>query len=812
MGSLFQDLRSAARTLVRRPAFAAAVVLTLAFGIGANVAVFSGLDAAVLRALPYRDADQLVMVWQSNTLRSEPRDRTSYPNYVDWRDQSRTLADLAAFHWTGATLTGDGEPLQVPAAGVTWNFFAVFGVEPLLGRTFTSAGGQPEEDQTVVLSYRLWQRRYGGDPGVVGRSMTVNGSPRIVLGVMPERFAVPEWAELWRPRDNDDYLNHQRDVHWLYAVGRLAPAAGLDQARKELSLIARRLEAEYPEANTGYGVTLLPLREHVVGEMERTLLLLLGASGLVVLIACANVANLLLSRATGQARELAIRVAVGASRWRIARQLLADSLLLALLGGALGMVLGFWGLKLLVATHPDGAIAAEQVRLSPSTAAFTLVVCLAVALVCGLAPLLRILRTDPAGSLHEGSGRISAGPRQHLLRRALVVFEIALGLVLLIGASLLARSFIRLQRVELGFDPNNLLTIHISLPRQGYPKVHHKAEFFPEAIRRLRGLPGVTAAGASSALFFSPELVQTPFAVEGSPRNSDREHQLLSQEAVTSDYFKAMRVPLIAGRFFSGEDTAEVPEVAIINETLAERIWPGQNPLGKRINHWDPSYGERPPADVVHRRTIVGVVGDMRRYRLDSPPLLELFVPFAQSVRRSMRIVVRTETDPLTLLDAARATIWSMDPELPIADLRTMDQMLTRTLAPRRFNTLIFLLFSVTGLLLALMGIFSVLTYFVSQRTHDLAVRMAFGARKRDILVLVIKQGLALAAAASAIGLIGGWALGRLISSRLYDVSASDAPTYLGTVILVTALALLGSYLPGRRAANLNPGDALRRE
>jgi putative ABC transport system permease protein len=811
--SWVSDLRQAARSLGHSPGLLGSVVITLALGTGANLAIFSVVNAVVLKAFPYKDPGRLVMLWRDNQAQGEPRERVPYLDLVDWRARSRSFSGFAGFHKHILTLTSPGEPAQIIGAGVTSNFFPLLGVRPLLGRTFHAVETPTSEEQrVVVLSHRLWQNRYGSDPKILGKPITVNGEPYTVIGIMPPRFGFPIWAELWLPpaTASDEFFREAREAALFEAIGRLAPAASLEGARREMQQIARQLAAQYPQTNGGRGASLEPLRRHVLGRAEVGLYLLLGASGLLLLIGCVNVASLLLARALVRSREVAIRSALGAARGRIVRQLLTESFLLALLGCGLGLWLAHTADRLLAATYPGLLPRFGEVAVDGRVLAYTLALAIATALVFGAVPALQTARGDLIESLKEGARGVGGGPQVRRMRWGLVAAEISLAAMLLVCAGLLIRSSIELQKVTPGFNPEGLLTLQISLPNATYPGQQEKAAFFPRVLARLEALPAVRAAGASSSFLLDEPTALAPFVVQGRPRLRDGQVSKVSQEAVTSGYFAALGTPLRRGRLFSAEDDAQAPRVVIVNEEMARRFWPGGDPIGSRIAFWDPLMGSHLPAQDLVWRTVVGVVADMRRYVWDSPPAPEMYMPFAQNVRRSMRLVLRTDGDPLALAGPARAAIWEIDRDLPVTDVRSFRQILDDALATRRFNTLLLTIFSIVGLVLAAVGLYGVISYSVHQSVHEIGIRLALGARPGRVVGHVLWQGAVLTGVGLAVGLTGAWLASRVLASLLYGVTATDSVTFILSPLVLAAVSLLASYLPARRAVHVNPSEALR--
>jgi predicted permease len=807
METVLQDLRYAIRSSLKKPGFVVIVVLALAIGIGANTAIFSVVNAILLRPLPYKNPDRIVMVWMSNGKLGVAEDWHSYPNYVDYRDQNSTFEEVAAFNNRGFNLTGTGEPVLLSGAWSTANLFSVLGVDPQQGRTFTTEEEEPGKDLVAIISYGLWQRRFGADPKVVGQPIQLNGVDRTIIGIMPAGFGFPQKeTDVWVPLAARPQLKQARGAFWLKAVGRLKPGVTIAQARSDMGVIANQLLERFPQIMESYGVNLVPLHEQVTGTVRPALLVLLAAVAFVLLIACANVANLLLAKAATREREIAIRTALGATRRRIIRQLLTESVLLALVGGTLGLLLAIWGLDALVAISPANIPRLDQIHIDGRVLAFTLTVSLVTGVLFGLVPALQASKPDLNESLKEG-GRGSAGSRRgRRIRSLLVVSEIALSLVLLIGAGLLIKSFIHLQKFDLGFNPNNLLTLRVQLGGAKYRQDPPVVNFFQQAIERMQNVPGVEAVGGISSVFLSDTPNSTNFTIEGRPFPTGAESIEAPLDSATPDYFKAMGIPLIKGRFFDDHDRDGSLRVAIVNETFVKRFFEGEDPLGKRY-----CYGQ-PNGDKTQWWTIVGVVGDMRRTGFDKDVRPETFMPQNQSPEIALTIVARTAGDPASYAPALRDAVWSVDKDQPVFDIKTMDATLVEMTAQRRFNMLLLGIFAAVALILAAVGIYGVMSYSVTQRMHELGVRIALGASARDVLRLVIGYAMRLALVGVGMGLLAAFFLTHLMGSLLYGVSATDPATFLLISSLLTGVSLAASYVPARRAMNVDPMIALRYE
>jgi len=805
METLWQDLRYGIRMLRSKPGFAVIAILALALGIGANTAIFSVVNAVILRPLPYPQPEQLAMVWLDNRRQGIHDDITSFPNFVDWRDQNHVFQSMAGMSNTAYTLTGVGEPEQLRGANVSANFFQLISVSPAQGRGFSAEEEEPGKNQVVILGYGLWQRRFGGDSKIIGQTLTLSGRPFTVIGVMPAGFQFPSRAEIWGPLAPNQGLKAARSSFWLPVVGRLKPGVTKQQAQADMDVIAQRLEQQYPQANAGYGINVVPLHEQVVGQIRLALLVLLGAVAFVLLIACANVANLLLARSAERQKEMAIRVALGAGRKRIVGQLLIESLLLGLLGGALGLLLAKWGLNLLVAFSPANIPRLENIRLDGRVLGFTLLVSVLTGLVFGLAPALQASNPELNETLKESGRSGGSGASGQRIRKLLVISEIALALVLLVGAGLMIRSFWQLQKVDVGLVAENVLTVRLGLPRSKYPEGQNVSAFYQQLQERLAALPGVKSVSATSGILLEKLANSSIFSIEGRPAEPQAQRLELPFDAVTPNYFHTMGIPLIKGRVFTEQDKRDSLQVAVINETMVRRYFPNEDPIGKRFTFGD---GDRNPTWI----TIVGVVRDVRRQGVDEPIRIESFMPHSQATSRSMEVVIRTASDPMAMAKSVRDAIWSLDKDLPVANMQTVEQILGERTAPRRLNMLLLGLFATVALVLAAVGLYGVMSYSVTQRTHEIGIRMALGAQRRDVLKLIVGQAALLAVIGVGIGLAAAFALTRLMSRLLFEVSATDPLTFAAIALLLTMVALVASYIPARRAMKVDPMVALRYE
>jgi putative ABC transport system permease protein len=804
MSDLWQDLRYGARMLLKKPGFTLIAVITLGLGIGANTAIFSVVNGVLLRRLPYLDADRVMTLWQQNNKSGEMEGGASPGNFLDWQNRSQVFAEMSAAEPYSLNLTGQDEPESFRSWLVTAGFFQILGVGALHGRTFAPEEYRAGNERVVVISYGLWQRRFGADPNLIGRTLRLNGQQYTVLGVMPPEFQFPTGREMWAPRVATERDKVIRGSGYLPVIGRLKPGVTLAQAQQEMDVIAAQLTAEYPQANGERGVRVVPLPKQLTGRVRPALLVLLGAVGMLLLIACANVASLLLARAAEREREFAVRAALGAARGRLARQLLTESLLLALLGGLVGIMLAGWLSSAILSLTPGDLPRAGEVRIDSRVLAFAFAVSALTALIFGLAPALRFSRPDLNRSLREVSSGATGLVRQRL-RQALVVSEVALALVLLVGAGLLVRSFARLLQVNPGFSTDRALALEVHI--WGVARTpEQRAAFFEQTLDRIAALPGVRAAGAVTALPFHESAIDptVAFTIEGRPAPLPGQEPTAYLTVATADYFHAMGIPLRSGRFYNPFDRQGAAPVALINETMARRYWPGEDPVGKKISAR--LFGQ--PINC----QIIGIVGDVRHTGLDSDPRPELFRPHLQSPYGSMTYVVRTAGDPLMLLPAVKREIWAVNKNLPFTSTATVEQLVSRTLDQRRFTLVLLGSFAALALLLAAVGLYGLISFTTRQRTHEIGVRMALGAKARDITMLVVREGLLLVLPGVAIGVAGAWALTRFLSGLLFGVSATDPVTFAALSALLLVVALLACYIPARRAAKVDPLVALRYE
>ena len=815
MGTLMQDMRYGIRMLAKNPGFAFIAVLTLALGIGANTAIFSVVNAELLRPLPFRDSGRLVSVATANSRMHSSNGSMSYPDFMDWRSQNQVFEKMAAYTGATFTLTGQVNPAHLEGASVSEDTFDLLGVSPELGRTF-----QPGEDgpnhHVVVISDRLWKQQFGGDPGIIGRTITLDNNGYTVVGVMPATFRYPLQREpeaIWstlsplnETTDNSPPMVQHRGAHFLTCIARLKPGVTLAQAQAAMDVIASSLSKQYPDSNKYMSVHLTSEQDRLTGSIRPALLVMMIAVGLVLLIACVNVANLLLARATTRGREIAIRTAMGAGRIRVVRQLLTESLLLAIVAGVFGAAFAFWGSDVLVRLSPENLPRFGEIHIDGWALAFTAGLSLLTGILFGLAPAMQSTHSNIVEALKEGSLSMTAGRNRHGLRSSLVIVEMALALILLVSAGLLIRSLIRLQDVNPGFDPHNVMTASLDLPDAKYsdPK---KAEFFRELIPQLQAIPGVQSAAAVFPLPMSGDEIRTSFQIQGRPvAKSDEAHT--SVRCVTPNYFTTMRIPLLRGREFTDRDEASTTPVIIVNQAFAQQFFPGEDPVGKHIQAGISNSGP----GTAPMREIVGVVGNVKFEDLTAEFSPESYIPYGQLQFGSITIVVRSSKDPEGLAKPIASAVQTLDKDLPTYAHKTVEQYLDGTIAVPRFNTFLLAIFAGLAMVLTAVGLYGVISYTVSQRTHEIGIRMALGAQPGDMMRLVVGQGMRLALLGVGVGLVAALGLTRFLSSLLFGVSSTDPASFAAVVVMLFAVVLLACYIPARRAMRVDPMVALRYE
>jgi putative ABC transport system permease protein len=813
MMTVIQDFRYGFRMLAKSPGFTFVVVITLALGIGANTAIFSMVHSVLLQRLPFKDPGQLYTLWERNLKMSYEQNPPAAANFRDWRERNGVFEQMAAFDSSRTfNLAGGGNPERVDGAAVSPVLFELLGVKPLWGRTFAGGEDQPGRDEVVLLSYALWQRRFGADRAAVGKTISIDGRSCTVVGVMPPGFQFPgntgtilnvftaPPAQLWVPLALTPQAWSQRSSHFLQVIARLKPGVTLGHAQSEMDSIERQLVKAFPRAYIGTDVKFVPLHAQVVGSYRTALLVLFGAVGFVLLIGCANVANLLLARAARRQREVAIRSALGAGRLRLIRQLVTESLVLAILGGGFGVLLAEWGISLLKLILPGNFPNPDAVRINGPVLLFTILSSLATGLIFGLAPALQTSRVSLTGTLKEGE-RGGDSRRHDRLRSILVVSEMALAMILLVGTGLLLHSFVRLQEVNPGFKPDHVLTAEVSLPDAKYPDPQ-KSLFFARLLQQVRSLPGVQSAGAIGHLPLSGDIES--YAMEVASRAPlPNEYANPDCHVVEPGYFEAMKIPLLRGRYFDERDAAQSPHVLIVNEDVVRNVFPNEDPIGKQLQMGFNGF----------TGTIVGVVGNTKDLSLDFASTESVYTPYAQAPAwNSMTLTIRTSSAPVALARSVHELVLGIDRDQPVSKVRTMDEVVEASVASPRFRTLLLGLFGLTALLLAGLGIYGVMSYSVSQRRREIGIRMALGAERPEVIKMVLRHGLALSLAGVAAGLAGALGLTRLLSSMLYEVRPTDPLTFVGVTAVLAACALLASYVPARRATKVDPIEALRYE
>jgi putative ABC transport system permease protein len=822
MDTLFQDLRYALRSLRNSPSFTVVALLALALGIGATAAMFTVVNAVILRPLPYKDSGRLVHLTEA--FKRRPGMSFSYPEFQDYHNQNHVFDSMAAIQGEAFILTGGSSPQHLRGRNITSEFFATLGVKPKLGRDFVSSDDQAQSAATAIIGYGLWQRRFGGDPQIVGESVTMNDRDYTIIGVLPQGFT-------YRDQEYDVFVPlglhaaeedaHRRSSHGgIYCVARLKPGVTLKQAQADLNSIAAALEQQYPQSNKNVSVAAQLLQDRVEGGARPVLLMLFGAVGFVLLIACANIANLLLTRASLRERELAIRSALGAARSRIVRQLLTESVLLALMGGAAGIALAIAGVKLVLSSAPDALPRAQEIHVDSAVLFFTLLISIVTGVLFGVLPALQASSGKFAGSLKDGITS-SSGVRKQRLRGALVVSEIALSLALLVGAGLLIRSFVRVLHVDPGFDSRQVLAAEIALPEKKYPTPEQTEAFFDEVLRNLRSQPGVKNASAIWPMPLSGNEWDTDYLPEGKPMPSAGEIPSTRIYHAGPDYFNAMQIPILDGRQFLESDNDSTPPVALISREFARRNFPGLNPIGRKFRIGGPADLASPDLKKSPWLTIVGVVGDVKHDNLESATPMEIYVPFAQHTGRHvlnyrMLMLRSAGSDPLSLTSLVRNAVSHADPDQPISDVQSMDQVVTDSLGSRRMSMSLLMTFAALALILAVIGIYGVMSYAVTQRTQEIGIRMALGADREQVMLMIAKQAFRLIAAGVALGIVFALALSfslsRVLADQLFGIKSTDPVTFMAVVSVLAFVALLASGVPARRATRINPVHALRRE
>ena len=812
METFFRDLRYSVRMLIKSPGFTAVALISIALGIGANTTVFSVINAVLLRSLPYKDPNSLVLVWGDSRTEASLRkhNQVSATDVADFRSHNTVFEDVTTYSGWFPIMSGDAEAERVPAIQVGDGFFKIMQGKPLLGRVFTPEEQEDGKDFVIVLGHGLWQRRFGGDPNIVGKNVYLNGRPYNVVGVMDADFRplppslVSPVGQFYRPVA-EAYDDSQRSARHLRAIARLKPGVTVEQARAEISVIAERLEQQHPESNKNTGAHVVSITDEIVGGIRPTLLMVFGAVVFVLLVACANVANLLLARSTVRYKEITIRTAIGAARGQLIRQLLTESLVLALMGGALGLLLAFWGTDLVAAAGSKINPMFEGIRVDMRVLGFTFGISIITGLIFGLAPALQISKPNLVESLKEGGRGSGPSATRNRLRSVLVVSEIAMTLILLVCAGLLIRTVTRLRNVETGFNPQNVLTMTLGLPGFKYPKPENYIAFVKQVTERIGALPGVKAVGTTSVMPLSDNFDGRGLVVEDQPKPRGEEITV-DLYISTAGYLRAMEINTLKGRPIGDEDTADSAKIALINRTMADQLWPNQDPLGKRIRFPGSEKNPQP------WRTIVGVVGDVAQYALDKKPPMQIYLPHSQFPTSFHSIVVKTEGDPTSMINPVRREILAVDKDQAVFNVTTLEELRGESILIRRFFMLLLLVFAGLALVLAAVGIYGVMSYVASQRTHEIGIRMALGAQASDVLKLLIGSGMFLALIGVVVGLAGAFALTRVMEGVLFGVSATDAMTFVTVSTGLIVVALLACYIPARRATKVDPLVALRYE
>jgi putative ABC transport system permease protein len=813
-----QDLKYAFRALLKNPLVTAVAVLTLALGIGANTAIFSVLNAVVLRPLPYADPDRLVVVWE--TIAGNDRRSAAPGNFTDWRAQNKTFNDLAATFYGNFNLTDAGPPERINGATVTSNLMSTLGVSARLGRTFQPEDNEHQDQHLAILSDALWQRRFGGARDIAGKTISIDETSYIVVGVMPPGFKYPVQSELWvlgrdrsavsmsliSPFPKNDW-SHERDAHFISVVGRLKPGITMSQAQSDIAGIAQRLEHDFPATNAGLGSNVIPLHTQIVGNVKMLLSILLGAVAFVLLIACTNVASLLLARATQRDRELAIRRAVGASRSRLVRQLLTESVVLSFLGGLAGLGLSVWAVSLFIKLSPGDIPRLEEASVDLRLLGFTFVVSMLTGIAFGLWPALHATGGSLNQSLKDAGSKVSEGKQRRRSRNVLIVTELALAQVLLIGAGLLIVSYYHASRIDPGFNADHVLSAKIAPSASKYPDPKSRVSFYSQVIEKLRTLPAVTSVGMVMNLPLSGASMNRGFKVEGRPEPKPDENVSMDYQVVNSDYFSTLEIPIVRGRGLTEQDNETAPRVIVINEAMAHAFWPNEDPVGKRM-----AIGES--SKDTSWRTIVGVVGSVRHAGLTEEPVPCAFIDYRQDLESwsRMAFVMKTSTEPSSLTSTVRSSLVAIDPQQPVYAIEPLEKLIDGSVAPRRFVLSLIGGLALVALLLAMVGIYSVISFSVSERTREIGIRMALGAKRRDVLRMILGQGMRVSALGIVMGLAIALGLTRLLRTMLFEVSTTDPLTFGLVATMVSLVALMACYLPARRATRVDPLVALRDE
>jgi predicted permease len=815
MSGIFQDLRHAVRQLRKSPGFTAVAVITLALGIGANTAIFSVVNGALLRPLAFREPSRLVHVWHTPPAKSFPGMTTfavSAANYLDWQSQNQVFENMAIYTYHGFTLTGSEKPEQVDASAVSSSFFETLGVQAMLGRGFSPQEDQPGRSNVVVLSHRFWQDHFGSNADIIGHSINIDGQSFLVAGVMPPSFRYPDFAQVWTPMAWTDKERAVRGEHHYSVVARLKSGTGLKQAQAAMNTISSRLEQLYPEDNKGWGAVVVPLHDDLVSDVRPALLVLLGAVAFVLLIACVNVANLALAKTLSRRKEIAIRTALGASSARVLRQILSETVLLALAGGAIGLIYAGFGVRLIMAFLADKLPRSVEVGLDLPVLGFTAIISVLTGIIAGVLPALRLTKADVNQGLKQGLGRTDSDSGGHRTRSVLVVAEVALSLVLLIGAGLMIRSFQQLHGVKPGFESHGVLTMTAAVSRAKFPLPAQQINFFEQVLQRVRTLPGVESAGVIDDIPLNQNGSHQPIAIEGRPVVAMSEQPEVDVRLISPGYMGAMRIPIVRGRDFGDTDVAGRPGAILISASMAQHFWPGEEPIGKRLRlTFFP--------EVV--REVVGVVGDVKLDGLDQDrPSTILYMPLGQTSAPAtggwnsfpMTLVVRSATNPTSIVSAVTNAVHQVDREIPLRDILTMDDLVVNSISQQRFNMLLLGAFAGLALLLAAIGIYSVLSYSVKQRVQEIGIRLALGARIGDVLRMVIVEGMKPTLLGVVLGTVGALAMGHVLASLVYGVKPTDPLTFLVVAVLLAAIALFATIIPAYRAAKVDPLVALRYE